>query len=251
MKSSYPEKSIYYVYALLDPRKQGPFYYGNWKFSHEPFYIGKGKGTRLNAHQGSKGGNKQKINKIAKIQREGYKVIRIVKINNLIETKAYLYEEKLVTKIGRLDLKTGPLTNLTDGGIGCLNSPKANEKIRIAALNQHAKMTKKEKRQYINKLKAGHKNMPLEKKLTRSINSSIAQRKRFSNTTKEQKNEISRKQQATFNARTEEQKNLHYQRLSEKATLAWKRIESEELVRIKTALNKSFERRRLPKRFIL
>jgi len=34
----------YYVYALLDPRKNGPFKFDNIVFDYEPFYIGKGKG---------------------------------------------------------------------------------------------------------------------------------------------------------------------------------------------------------------
>ncbi len=36
----------FYVYAYLDPRKEGRFQYGTHIFGYEPFYIGIGKGKR-------------------------------------------------------------------------------------------------------------------------------------------------------------------------------------------------------------
>ena len=38
----------FYVYIWLDPRKLGKYVYGNYEFDHEPIYVGKGKGGRLN-----------------------------------------------------------------------------------------------------------------------------------------------------------------------------------------------------------
>jgi hypothetical protein len=44
------EESVFYVYAILDPRKPGHFRYGHFKFEYEPIYIGKGNGKRSLAH---------------------------------------------------------------------------------------------------------------------------------------------------------------------------------------------------------
>ena len=46
----------FYVYAYLDPRKPGKFKYGEYEFTHEPFYIGKGTKSRINRHLAGNGG---------------------------------------------------------------------------------------------------------------------------------------------------------------------------------------------------
>lgn len=53
------------------------------------------------------------------------------------QASAYRYERALVTRLGRLDLGTGPLTNLTDGGSGLKGlAASARKKMRVAwALN--------------------------------------------------------------------------------------------------------------------
>lgn len=116
---------MYYVYALLDPRRPGPFKYGNWKFDFEPFYIGKGKDNRAFKHLDhtlGNCGNLHKIRKIAKIRREtNEEPVVLIKRKGLSETEALMLETKLIALIGRADKKLGPLTNLTDGGEGTSN----------------------------------------------------------------------------------------------------------------------------------
>ena len=132
-----------YVYALLDTRKPGPFFYGHWKFEYEPFYIGKGKGTRFIKHvrfaeYGHNHYNQFKYNKIRKILREGFEVgVRFLK-QELDDSVARALEIKLIALIGRADLKFGPLVNLTNGGDGMSGhvwstKTRRSHKRRIAA----------------------------------------------------------------------------------------------------------------------
>lgn len=121
-KSKYSRKKEFYVYALLDPRKPGPFYYGRWKFSHEPFYVGKGKGDRAWSHiQDSGRSNKYnmfKARKTNKILSEGAAPLVILKAQSLTEKQALVLEVRLIDLIGRHNTGCGPLTNLSDGGEG-------------------------------------------------------------------------------------------------------------------------------------
>ncbi len=112
----------FYVYALLDPRRAGPFYYGHWKFSHEPFYIGKGKAGRAHSHFKEtileREAHLPKTRKILGLKRLGLAPLVVFKKKNLTDKQACLVERALIQRIGRRNLRTGPLTNLTDGGEG-------------------------------------------------------------------------------------------------------------------------------------
>lgn len=120
-------KNIYYVYIYKTP-------------DGTPFYIGKGKGQRLyvhiaetkNRHKIKKGSrvNIKKLDMIESILNDGQFPI-IEKIDeNLSETKALKLEKKLIKEIGRLDLGTGPLLNLTDGGEGISGNVCSEERKR-------------------------------------------------------------------------------------------------------------------------
>ena len=119
-KGKYSRKREFYIYALLDPRKEGLFRYGHWVFHFEPFYIGKGKGNRAQHHlmNCSLSSKSHKNNKIKAIKFAGLEPIILIKKRNLTEKQALNTEVSLIDKIGRSNLKTGPLTNLTDGGEG-------------------------------------------------------------------------------------------------------------------------------------
>jgi hypothetical protein len=108
----------YYVYAILDPRKQGIYNYNNYDFSFEPFYIGKGKDNRCYIHFINVKKKSLKNHRIKKILKEGYTpIVKIIK-TNLTEIDAFEIEKELIKTIGRHDQQKGPLTNLTDGGDG-------------------------------------------------------------------------------------------------------------------------------------
>ncbi len=113
----------FYTYIYLDPRKSGTFVYGDYQFDHEPFYVGKGHGNQSHTHlkEAQHSDCKtlhhktQKIQKLLKLEKKPI-IIKVEK--NLSEQKAFDLEIWLIWAIGRLDLKNGLLTNLTDGGEG-------------------------------------------------------------------------------------------------------------------------------------
>ena len=120
-----------YVYIYLDPRKSGKYVYGNYCFLYEPFYVGKGKGRRLNTTSGR---NKYFENKINRIEESGLKSIVIKIHKNLSEDDSFILESKLINIIGRKDLNKGPLINFTDGGEGIsgyIHNDKSKKKISI------------------------------------------------------------------------------------------------------------------------
>jgi len=123
VKSSkkYNNSKKYYVYAYLDPRKDGSFSYGDYQFEYEPFYIGKGKGYRDKSHlteSSLNNSNNFKNNKIKKILSLKLKPLIIRIESKLTENEALQLEIKLIKIIGRSNINKGPLTNLTDGGDG-------------------------------------------------------------------------------------------------------------------------------------
>lgn len=90
---------MFYVYMLLDPRKD-----------NQPFYVGKGTGERYKDHLTeslSSTPNRRKYHKIQKIIKSGHSVgIKIVKEFD-DETMAYNFEEELIKKYGRKDYDPG------------------------------------------------------------------------------------------------------------------------------------------------
>lgn len=122
--------NIFYVYCYLDPRKPGQFSYGDFEFKYEPFYIGKGKGDRLNDHLRTDFKNTTnpiKTNKILKIINDTGSIPIIFKIyENLEESIANELEIKLINIIGKSIDKNGPLSNIMDGGLGGYNINAVN-----------------------------------------------------------------------------------------------------------------------------
>lgn len=122
----------FYCYVLMDPRKPGPFAYAGRVYPYEPFYIGKGTGYRLHAHfteakrYRATGYIKDdvefaKVSKILEIMDSGvdektFKALCAVKlIENLNEFEAFENETRLITDIGRIARRMGPLVNENDG----------------------------------------------------------------------------------------------------------------------------------------
>jgi hypothetical protein len=93
-----------------------------------PFYVGKGKGSRIKQHEKDlEGCNPYKSRIIAEMLRDGIKVPAKKVVSSLAETKAFWLERFLITFIGRHDLGLGPLTNLTNGGDGVAGLIRTDE----------------------------------------------------------------------------------------------------------------------------
>lgn len=97
----------FYVYQLSKP-------------DGTPFYIGKGLGRRVFSHETEAvgPGRSHKLNTIRLIKSLGHSIdYSIVEFFDC-ETTCHQREIHEIRRIGRHDLGTGPLTNLTDGGEG-------------------------------------------------------------------------------------------------------------------------------------
>jgi hypothetical protein len=102
------EVSMFYIYALIDPR------------THKPFYIGKGRGRRCFDHLFRKEhSNKYKQHVIQQIRNDNLEPLVTILIDRIHdEEQAYSFEESVISQFGLRIKNTGILTNLTEGGKG-------------------------------------------------------------------------------------------------------------------------------------
>jgi hypothetical protein len=226
-------QKIFYVYALLDPRKPGPFYYGHWKFSHEPLYVGEGKGERVYTHLNGKSHNKHLKRVLKKLILQGLSAIVEMKSVRITKFEAAELEEKLIDKIGRKNIKTGPLLNNSKGGLstalGCKHtkeeklakgltskkmwSNKTNEEIeeinnkRSKTMKEkYKKMTDEEKETRLQLLIEGRENSSQEKKDKRRQNISIAVKNAIKNTPEDVLKDRTKRRLETMRNKSEEEK---------------------------------------------
>lgn len=137
----------YYVYVLMDTRRPGEYQYGSYRFAHEPFYVGKGKGKRWQEHISDAFRAKvdsHKQNKIRRIIAETGELPAVVILaEELEDADAFALEIEVIALIGRDDQGKGPLTNKTDGGkgqTGLVHTEETKELIRqklIAYVEKH------------------------------------------------------------------------------------------------------------------
>lgn len=117
-------ENIYYIYVYLNPTIPGDFQYDDLRFAYEPFYVGKGRGTRFKHHLSvaigsrkmQRNENRHKIHTIQKILSVGKEPIVEFLHLELTESQAETLEREYIQKIGRKIFSTGPLTNIADGG---------------------------------------------------------------------------------------------------------------------------------------
>ena len=114
----------YYTYHLIDPR------------TNEVFYVGMGKGRRIQFHEfkvrhnQKPNNNGHLFNKIKNIIDSGKDIIYKKILEHVDQKSASNKEINEIKRIGRSDLKLGPLCNLTNGGDGVGHLSEEIEKIR-------------------------------------------------------------------------------------------------------------------------
>ncbi len=126
----------------MDQRKSGKWVFKDKTFDFQPFYIGKGCRDRETAHlfTSSLKGKSLKNNKIKSILRHTQEEpIHYRVYENLSEEEALSLEIEMIKYFGRVDLGTGILTNMTDGG-DTSNLSKGTR--RIIAKKNHMRLDK-------------------------------------------------------------------------------------------------------------
>ncbi len=86
------------------------FVYIDYRSCGEPFYVGKGNAARIKVTDRNRH-HTNVVSSDANWKRE-------IVAGPVFEAEAFSLEKTLIAKIGRRDLKTGPLVNFTDGGEG-------------------------------------------------------------------------------------------------------------------------------------
>lgn len=124
------EPNDFYVYALFRMDRE------------EPFYVGKGRGDRLNDHlkYPHRGENRHKSNIIRKCAAAGIEIQTRKLREGLSEEVAYQAEIEEIARIGRRP--HGPLVNRTDGGEGFRGLSRTEQ--HRSAISQALKGRRKE-----------------------------------------------------------------------------------------------------------
>jgi hypothetical protein len=141
--------SLHYVYIYFDKTKKDKYTYGSYCFEYEPMYVGRGKGSRIDAHT-----RPSIIKNDIYFHRHLKKLIEN-KIefcyekyrDSLTQQEAIILEKELIKGIGKKIDKQGPLYNITDGGegitgmIGPMKGRKHSEesKRKISKNSKHGK----------------------------------------------------------------------------------------------------------------
>jgi len=142
----------FYVYILRDPRRDD-----------QPFYVGKGEGTRAKDHltenKQIKGSNPWKYSKIQAIRRAGLEPLVEYYSANLPEDEAYELETQLIKLYGRAGIDEGGiLTNrCLDARPPVQSGPMSQSKRDAIAAGNRGKKRTAEQSAYLSEIRRGKK----------------------------------------------------------------------------------------------
>lgn len=142
---------MFEVYIYFDPTVPSNYNILSQEYQYLPIYVGKGNIQQKRKYKHYKNKNTRLGRKINKLLKTGIDpVLKTVFITDN-EKEALDMEMKLITEIGRCDLKTGPLYNLTEGGegtSGVIFTPERREKHRKNITTYFRTRTKEELKQH-------------------------------------------------------------------------------------------------------
>lgn len=149
--------TTFYNYMLLDPFIAGRWIDTDVCWLYEPFYVGKGTGTRYKwcGQQSSLSSHQHKNFRIKSILKQGQKPITVVFREGKTEEQALLDETSTICTLGTRaiieNVPRGPLTNHKTEGAVSKYSVEAREKMSVAAKKRvrqpHSEETKEKMRQ--------------------------------------------------------------------------------------------------------
>ena len=161
--------SDFYVYAYIDPQ------------DGTPFYIGKGQGKRAYRHLqpgiiqiGSDRGWFF-YRKLRKLLARGIQPDVQFIHKTLTESQAFFWETFFIKALGRRDLNTGCLCNLTSGGEGTSGHQHSEETKKRMAISSRGQKHSEEAKQKVGNAHRGRKHTDKSR-----LQMSKGQRKRFS-----------------------------------------------------------------------
>jgi hypothetical protein len=137
------QEKQFYIYYLRRPDKIDIFDCSDG----QPFYVGKGSNGRYLDHRREaqallhKPGRKSiKVKIIHKLWKQGLDFKEDVSFDNLTEQESFEIEIQAIEAYGRINLGTGCLANLTNGGegvVGAIRSKETIEKLRQSHLREN------------------------------------------------------------------------------------------------------------------
>lgn len=153
------EDRRFYVYFLRRPDKEDPIE----PWNDCPFYVGKGSNDRIKVHRKEandlrhKPGRKTvKIRLIHKLWKHGLDFTEEIILDNLTEQESFETEKEIIKIYGRIDLETGCLTNMTDGGEGGVGWVATDEYRKKLSKALKGRIFSKEHIEKIRKANRGH-----------------------------------------------------------------------------------------------
>jgi hypothetical protein len=122
----------YYVYVYLDPRIRGCFNILLYAFEYEPFYVGKGRNTRI-ADLTSR--NSLVTDRINQIIKDNHTPVTQKIMTGLDKREALFLESNLINMCGRVINNSGPLLNIAYGYVSKLESLIDENNLEMNELN--------------------------------------------------------------------------------------------------------------------